>query len=88
MPGYIIKAMFVLTGLLLLYELGSLLAHAKHPAARFCLHALMGLCLLLTANVLGEPFGMGLGLNALTLPVAAVLGAPGTALLWAVCWWL
>ena len=83
MPDYIIRALFVLTGLMLLYELAWICARTAHPAARALLHALMGAASLLTANALGAPFGVGLGLNAVTLPVCAALGAPGTALLWA-----
>ena len=83
MPGYITSALFLLTGLMLLYVLGTLLPRTPHPAARALLHAVMGLAALLMGNAAGAPFGLGLGLNAVTVPVCAALGLPGTALLWA-----
>lgn len=83
MPEFVTSALFMLTGLMLLYVLGSLLRQTRHPAARALLHAVTGLAALLMGNAAGAPFGLGLGLNAVTLPVCAALGLPGTALLWA-----
>lgn len=83
MPDYFWRALFVLTGLMLLYLMTSILRRTRHPAVRALLHAVMGLASLLTGNTVGGLFGAGLGLNALTLPVCAALGVPGTALLWA-----
>ena len=83
MPSYVIQALFVFTGLLLMRELSVLLPHAPRPGQRGLIHAVMGLTALLTANTVGGLFGAGLGLNALTAPVAAVLGAPGVVMLWA-----
>ncbi len=86
MPDYVIKALFVLTGLMLTARLAELLTHARHPAARALLHAGMGLAALLMGNTVGALFGVGLGLNALTLPVSAVLSLPGVAAMWALRW--
>ena len=83
MPIYILRALFVLTGLMLLRELYVILRGARRPAVRALLHAVMGLAALLTSRAVGGAFGAELGLNALTLPVSAALGVPGTALLWA-----
>ena len=83
MPDYVLRALFVLSGLMLLYLLTSLLRRTRRPAVRALLHAVMGLVSLLTANTVGALFGVKLGLNAMTLPVCAALGVPGTALLWA-----
>jgi len=83
MPPYLCRALFVLSGLMLLVLLTTILIRAKHPAARALLHAVMGVVTLLTGNAVGGLFGAGLGLNAMTLPVCAALGVPGTALLWA-----
>ena len=83
MPTYILRALFVLTGLMLLHVLTAILRRARRPAVRALLHAVMGLAALLMSNTVGDLFGARLGLNALTLPVCAALGAPGTALLWA-----
>ncbi len=83
MPDYVCRALFVLTGLMLLYLLTTILVRTRHAAVRALLHAVMGLASLLTANTVGGLFGAKLGLNALTLPVCAALGVPGTALLWA-----
>lgn len=83
MPDYIVKALFVLTGLMLLRRLIALLPRAVHPIARFLINAMMGLCALLLGNTVGSLFGLGLGLNAVTVPVSAGLGVPGVALLWA-----
>lgn len=83
MPAYLTDALFVFVGLLLERQLFVLLRRARHPAGRFALHGLMGLDGLLIANTVGGLFGMGLGLNALTLPVSAGLGLPGVALMWA-----
>ena len=82
MPDYIARALFVVTGLLLQRQLIKLLPHLRHPAARFPAHAVMGLSALLTANTVGSLFGAGIGLNAVTLPVSAVLGIPGVLLMW------
>jgi len=87
MPDFVMNALFVFTGLMLIYELMSLLPAAA-PPLRAVLHAVSGLCALLTANVLGSLFGLGLGLNALTLPVSAALGVPGVGLLWALRYFL
>lgn len=84
MPDYILKALFVVTGLLLLRQAWGLLRGTGNPLGRAGLHAVMGLAGLLTANALGSAFGLGLGLNGLTLPVSAALGVPGVGLLWAV----
>ena len=82
MPDYLLKALFALTGFLLLYALYSILPQARHPALRALLHGTAGLTSLLLGNALGAPFGLGLGLNVLTIPASLVLGVPGTALLW------
>lgn len=87
-PDYILNALFILFGLMLLRQLIFFLRRRPHPVPRFLLNALLGLCVLLMANTVGGLFGMGLGLNALTLPAAAALGAPGVALMWALCYLL
>ena len=83
MPAYVLRALFVLTGLMLLRQLYLILRRTEHAAVRALLHAAMGLAALLMSNTVGALFGVKLGLNALTLPVCAALGVPGTALLWA-----
>ena len=83
MPTYVTQALFVLTGLMLLWQLTAILRRARHTAVRALLHAVMGLTALLAGNAVGGLFGAKVGLNALTLPVSAALGVPGTALLWA-----
>ena len=83
MPDYVCRALFVLTGLMLVYLLTTILVRTRQAAVRALLHAVMGLASLLTANTVGGLFGAKIGLNALTLPVCAALGVPGTALLWA-----
>ena len=80
----LLKALLVTLGLALLYQLGDLLPYTRKPLSRCVLHAVMGLTLLLIANAVGSLFGLGLGLNAITLPVSAGLGVPGVALLWAI----
>ena len=82
MPDWFLKALFVVIGLMLQRQLIALAPHAAHPAARFFVNAAMGLAALLTANMIGSLFGLGLGLNAVTIPVSAVLGVPGVALMW------
>ena len=84
MPDYIAKALFVVLGLMLQRRLLALAPHAVRAGTRLLLNAALGLCALLTANMIGSLFGVGLGLNALTLPVSAGLGIPGVALLWVV----
>lgn len=83
MPDYMINALFVLTGLLLLGQMVSLLPHTLRPWVRSLMGSAAGLVALLLGNTLGGLFGLGLGLNAITLPVSAGLGVPGVALLWA-----
>lgn len=82
MPDYILNALFVFTGLLLICKLLQLAPHMSHPPLRFLMSAVAGLAALLVGNAVGELFGAGLGLNALTLPLSAGLGVPGVALLW------
>jgi len=83
MSDPVMKALFVTLGLVLLYQLGTLLPHAaEKPLLRCLIHAVMGLCTLLLGNTVGGLFGLGLGLNALTIPVSAGLGIPGVAVLW------
>ena len=77
----LIKTLFVFIGLLLVRRLMTFLSRARF-AARLFLHAVMGLAGLLMANAVGGLFGLGLGLNPVTLPVAAGLGLPGVAALW------
>ena len=84
MPDYVTDALFLFTGLLLWRQLLRLLPQADGPAARLLIHAVLGLSALLMANRVGALFGLGLGLNAITLPVSAGLGAPGVVLLWTV----
>ncbi|MCD7769171.1 MAG: pro-sigmaK processing inhibitor BofA family protein [Oscillospiraceae bacterium] len=83
MPDYILNALFVTCGLMLLVRLAELIRRAARPLLRLGLHALAGLILLLIGNTVGSLFGLGLGLNGLTISVSAILGAPGVALLWA-----
>ena len=82
MPLYFAKALFVVVGLMLQRQLILLQRHAARPAARLVVNAGVGLAALLTANMIGSPFGMGVGLNAVTLPISLGLGVPGVALLW------
>lgn len=82
MPIWILKALFMTAGLGLLHILAELLPYARRPAGRFMIHGTAGLASLLMANTLGALFGLGLGLNALTVPVSAGLGIPGVALMW------
>ena len=77
----LINTLFVFIGLLLIRRLIPLLSRAGF-VARLFLHAVMGLTGLLMANAVGRQFGLGLGLNPVTLPVAAGLGLPGVAALW------
>lgn len=88
MPEYFCKALFVVTGLGLILLAYDLVRRVKSWPGRACLHAMMGLAALFTANTLGELLGLGVGLNGLTLPVSAVLGVPGVGLLWAVKYFL
>ncbi len=83
-PAPVLKALFVTAGLGVVKLSYGLVGQVKSRPGRAALHALAGVTLLLTANALGAPVGLGVGLNRLTLPVSAVLGAPGVGLLWAV----
>ncbi len=84
MPVYVFQAVFVTCGLMLSAELIALRKRTSRPAPRFLIDAGLGVASLLMANAVGGVFGLGLGLNALTVPAAALLGPPGTALLWAI----
>jgi pro-sigmaK processing inhibitor BofA len=88
MPDYILKALFVVTGLGLMELLRQLYRRAAAPVWRRLCQGVSGLCALLTANMVGSAFGLGLGLNALTVPVSAALGPAGVALLWALKYFL
>ena len=80
----LLNALFVAAGLLLVKMLYGLMGQVRSWPGLAVLHALAGLTLLVTANTLGGLMGLGVGLNRLTLPVSAVLGAPGVGLLWAI----
>ena len=82
MPDYVTKALFMVAGLGLLRLLAELLPYTRHPLGRFSIHGTAGLAVLLMANTVGRLFGVGLGLNAITLPVSVGMGIPGVALLW------
>ena len=82
MPAYLLQALFIFVGLLLMRVLFPLLPRVGF-VPRLLIHAVTGLAGLLMANEVGALFGLGLGLNALTLPISAGLGLPGVALLWA-----
>lgn len=82
MPDYIFKALFVLTGLIFLYLLAVLTPHIVRRWVRFLMGSAAGLAVLLLGNTIGRLFDLGLGLNAITLPVSAGLGVPGVVLLW------
>lgn len=82
MPDYILKALFMVAGLGLLRTLAEILPYTRHPLGRFSIHGTAGLAALLMANTIGGLFGVGLGLNAVTLPVSAGMGVPGVALMW------
>lgn len=86
MPDYVLKAMFVVTGVLLLTQAAELLRQPMKKFFRFCLHALSGFAGLLTANTLGSLLGLSLGVNAVTCLVAALLGLPGVGLLYGLRW--
>ena len=82
LPDFIIKARFVVVGAALLRQLWQLLRRTEHPVPRAAIHSISGLVTLLLGNALGSLAGVGLGVNLLTVPVSAILGAPGVALLW------
>ena len=84
MPEYVLKALFVVMGLMLIKRAYDLAPHGKTWFSRGCLHAAAGLAALFTANAAGSLLDLGVGLNMLTLPVSAALGVPGVGLLWAV----
>jgi pro-sigmaK processing inhibitor BofA len=88
MPDYVLKALFVVAGLGLLGLLRQLYCRSGAPVGRWLCQAVSGLCGLLVTNMVGSAFGLGLGLNALTVPVSAVLGPSGVALLWALRYFL
>lgn len=81
MPDYVLKALFVLCGLMLLALAGELAERTLRRGLRAALHGLSGLAGLLTANTLGSLVGVGLGVNFVTCAVAALLGLPGVGLL-------
>ena len=84
MPDYLLQALFVGVGLLVLALAGGMMRRTEKWLARAGLHAVMGLTALLCANCLGTLAGLGVGLNRLTVPVSALVGVPGVGLLWAV----
>ena len=82
MPEFVFKALFCFLGLFLLAQLAELGRRPMKGFFRFWLHAASGLAGLLTANTLGALVGLGLGVNALSCLVAALLGLPGVGLLY------
>ena len=84
LPDYLLKALFVTVGLLLIRQAYELTDDVRKWGSKGLLHAIAGVAALFTANMAGSLLGLGVGLNGLTLPVSAALGTPGVALLWAV----
>jgi SigmaK-factor processing regulatory protein BofA. len=82
MPDYVLKALLVLTGLVLITVLLDIVRRPVRRAVRFAANAVMGLTALLITNALFSLMGQNLGLNWVTCGVSAVLGLPGVALLW------
>ena len=82
LPIFMVKALFVVVGAALLRQLWWFLRRTEHPVPRAAIHSLSGLTTLLLSNALGSLAGVGLGVNLLTVPVSAILGVPGVALLW------
>ena len=83
-PDYVLQALFVAVGLLVLALACGMMKKTKNWLPRAGLHGVMGLTALLCANCVGALFGLGVGLNRLTVPVSALLGVPGVGLIWAV----
>ena len=81
---HIFKGLFITVGCALVWRLVWLLRHTDRPGVRAVLHGLLGLAALLMGNILGTLVDLGLGLNWFTVPVSAVLGVPGVALMWVV----
>ena len=81
---HIFKGLFMTVGCALVWRLFWLLRHTERSGVRAVLHGLLGLAALLIGNTLGALGNMGLGLNWLTVPVSAILGVPGVALMWCV----
>ena len=71
MPDYVLKALFVVTGLSLIWLCLSLSRHVGARAGRFGLGSVAGL------------FGFGVGVNWFSCAAAALLGLPGVGLLYA-----
>ena len=84
MPDYVLQALFMGVGLLVLVLSHGMIKKTEKWLPRAGLHGLMGLTALLCANCLGSLAGLELGLNRLTLPVSALLGVPGVGFLWVV----
>ena len=83
-PDSVVNALFVVVGLMLIKQTYALTGHVRRFLPRAMLHGVAGLTALLAANTVGSLFGLGVGLNGLTIPLSAGLGAPGVTLLWAV----
>ena len=83
-PDNVLKALCAAVGLAFIWRALALAGQVKSGKSRAALHAASGLAALFTADLVGELAGLGVGLNALTLSLSAVLGVPGAALAWAV----
>ena len=83
MPDYVLKALFVATGLSLIWLCLSLGRHVGARAGRFGLGSVAGLAGLFTANAVAGLFGFGVGVNWFSCAAAALLGLPGVGLLYA-----
>ena len=83
-PDNVLKALCAGVGLVFIWRAGALAGQVKSWKGRTALHAASGLAALFTGDLVGALAGLGVGLNALTLAMSAVLGVPGVALAWAV----
>lgn len=82
MPDYVCKALFVLTGLILIALLWDIVRGPVRRWVRFLANSIMGLAGLFVLNMLSSLVDLHLGINWVTCGVSATLGLPGVALLW------
>lgn len=70
--------LIAITGLLLL---GKVLAWPFKFLLKLLINAVLGVVLLFLTNILGASFGIGIGVNAVTVLIAGFFGIPGVLFL-------
>lgn len=76
--------LWALIGLVIVIILGRIFRKPLQHMIRLLYHSILGGVLLLILNFPLSAFGLGVGLNGVTLLISGILGVPGVLMLYAI----